>query len=103
MLLCDAQRTDGIVAGLAVGVDLGADVFLAARNPLDWGISGQSLFKKDLLVRSGGLALFVGNETRWSNMLITVHAVDGGILILAEIALHHSVDVSLVGLGGLDQ
>ena len=50
MLFGDAKRTNSVVAGLAVGVDLHADVFLAAGNPLHNGISGKGVLKGDLLV-----------------------------------------------------
>jgi len=36
-------------------------------------------------------------------VLVAVHAVHGGILVVASLTFDHSVDVSLVGLGGLDQ
>ena len=39
----------------------------------------------------------------WAQVFIVVDAVHGGILVLAEIALYHTVDVSLVDLGRLDQ
>ena len=51
--------TNGFSAGLAVGVDFHADVFLAAGNSLHAGISGKGLVKGDLLVHGRHLPPFV--------------------------------------------
>ena len=95
--------TDGIGAGLAVSVDLHANVFLAAGNPLHGGISGQGFLKGDLLMSGCGFAFFVRNEAGRSNVFVAVNAVHGGIFLLAEVTLDHPVDVPLIGLGKLDQ
>jgi len=103
MLLDSTLGTDGFGAGLAVGVDLESDMFLAAGDPLHGGISSQGLLKGDLLVRGSSLAFLVGNEADLSKVFSALNTVHGGILVLTEFALDHPIDISLVGLGGLDQ
>jgi len=78
-------------------------VLLAAGNPLHGGISGKGLLKRNLLVRSRSFHFPVGDEARWSNVFVAVHAVHGGVLFPASIALHYPIDISLVRLRGLDQ
>ena len=78
-------------------------MFLAAGNPLHGGISCPGLLNWNLLVRSRSFHFPVGDEARWSNVFIAVNAVHGGVLFPASIALDHSIDISLGGLGRLDQ
>ena len=103
MLFNSTFGTNGFSAGLAVGVDFVADVLLAAGNPLHNDISGKGVLKRDLLVCSSWLHPTVCSSTKSAHVVVAVHTVHGGILVIAGIALDHPVDISLVGLGGLDQ
>jgi len=99
VLFGDAKRTNSVFAGLAVSVDLHANVFLAAGDPLHGGISGKGVLKGDLRVSSRSFAFFVRNEAGRSNVFAAVNTVHGGNFFLAKITLDHSVDVSPLGLG----
>ena len=99
MLFGDAKRTNSVVAGLAVSVDLHANVLLAAGNPLHGDISGKGLLKGDLLVSGCGLAFLVPFGAAGAKILTALHTVHGRIFDVAEVTLDHPVDVSLVGLG----
>ena len=74
MFLHSTHRTNSVVAGLAVGVDLHADVFLAAGNPLHNGISGKGVLKGDLLVRGCGFGFLVSPGASWAQVFIVVNA-----------------------------
>ena len=97
--LRNAPGTESIMAGLAVGVDLHANVLLAAGNPLHGGISGKGLLKGDLLVSGCGLAFLVPFGAAGAKILAALQTVHCGILVIADITLDHPVDVSRVGLG----
>jgi len=98
-----ALGTNGFSAGLAVGVNFVTDVLLAAGNPLHSRISGKVVLKGDLLVSSSWLHPAVCSSTKSAHVVVAVHTVHRGILVIAGIALDHPVNVSPVGLGGLDQ
>jgi len=99
-----ALGTNGFSAGLAVAVDFGTNVLLAAGNPLHGGISGQGVLKGNLLVLGRHFHVLVGCGTVGTKVFIAVNAMNSRIFVsLASIALHHPVDVSPVGLGRLDQ
>jgi len=97
--LRNAPGTESIMAGFTVGVDLHANVLLAAGNPLHGGISGKGIFKGDLLVGSGEFGFLVPFGAAGAKVLAALHTVHCGILVIADITLDHPVDVSRVGLG----
>jgi len=99
----DTPGTNGFRASLAVAVDFHANVLLAAGNPLHSGIFGKGVLKGDLLMSRCGFASLVPTRARHAKVLTALNTVHGGVIILAEVALDHPVDVSPVGLGGLDQ
>jgi len=99
MFFHSAHCADGFSASLAVGVDFITNVLLAAGNPLHSGISGKGVLKGDLLVSGCGLAFLVPFGAAGAKILAALHTTHGRVSFLADIALDHSVDVSLVGLG----
>ena len=103
MFLDATFGANGFSAGLAVTVNFVTNVLLAAGNPLHGGISCKGVLKRDLLVRGCGFSSLVNTSARWSKVFIAVNAVHSRILVIAEVALDHPVDVSPVGLGRLDQ
>ena len=103
MLFNGTLGADGVGTSLAVGVNFGTDVLQAAGNPLHGGISGQGFLKGDLLVSRSHLPPFVNTRTRGADMLVAVNTVHCGILVIASLTFDHPVDVSPIGLRGLNQ
>jgi len=93
VLLAQAERANGVVAGLAIGVDFGANVGLAAGNPLHLYFPLKHIVNRDQLVRGGHFPLAVCMKTGGSHISATLGAVHRRILLLTASLTFHLVHV----------
>jgi len=82
-----ALRTNGLLAGLAVGVDLQDGMLFTARNPSHLHFALQRVMKWNQLVRGGHLQLVMRSHTVWAKILSAVNTVSSGIFF-TSLTLH---------------